>query len=201
MVSNRDTKSFGSGRKNSKICSDDWHRWRFWSVMRHFGTHFAESFCMSKSSWMMDPTRSCEMPSCSAIDLAEIWRSSKMSSWIWWIISRVVTVLGCPGRGTSQVEKSPRLNLATQFLMVAYNGACSPNVSIRMAWIYFGPLPCRKKNLMTVRVSILLKSRASPDMLPFISVTRKVLQFSSWTDPTFQRHYQFHPMTSRSRSG
>ena len=48
---------------------------------RHFGTHFAESFCMSKSSWMMDPTRTRVMPSCSAIDLAKIRRSSKISSW------------------------------------------------------------------------------------------------------------------------
>jgi len=31
----------------------------------------------------------------------------------------------------------------------------------------FGALPFRKKNLMTARVSMLLKSRASPDMLPF----------------------------------
>ena len=37
------------------------------------------------------------------------------------------------------------------------------NVSVRMAWISFGALPCRgkKKNLMTARVSMLLKSRAS----------------------------------------
>ena len=51
----------------------------FWSAFRHFGTHFAESFLMSKSSWMMDPTRSHEMPSCSAIDLAEIWQSSRLA--------------------------------------------------------------------------------------------------------------------------
>jgi len=31
------------------------------------------------------------------------------------------------------VEKSPRLNLATQFFTVVYDDACSPNVSIRMA--------------------------------------------------------------------
>jgi hypothetical protein len=66
-----DRKSFGSCRKNSKRCSDDWHRWRFWSTFRHFGTNFAESFRMSKSSWMIDPTHSREMPSCSAIDLAQ----------------------------------------------------------------------------------------------------------------------------------
>ena len=113
----------------------------------HFRTHFAESFHMSKSSWMMDPPCSCEMPSCSAIGLANIWLFSKISSWIWSIISRVVTLLGHPGRGTSQVEKSPRLNWATQFLTVAYYGACSPNVSVRMVWISFGVLPCRKKKL------------------------------------------------------
>ena len=88
--------------------SDDWHRWRLWSALRHFGTHFAESFRMSKSSWMMDPTRSREMPSCSVVNLAEIRRAFQISSWIWSIISEVVTVLGRPGRGASQVEKSSR---------------------------------------------------------------------------------------------
>ena len=140
--------------KNFKSCSDDWRRWRFWSGFRHFGTHFAETFRMSKSSWMMGPTRSHEMPSCSAIDLAEIRRSSKISSWIWSIISGVVTVLGRSGWGASQVEKSPRSKWVTQFLKVAYDGAYSPNVSFRMAWISFGALPCRgEKNLMTARVA------------------------------------------------
>jgi len=86
----------------------------------------------------MDPNRSREMPSCSAIDLAETRRPSKISLWICSLISGVVTVLGRPGRGASQVEKSPRLNWATQFLTVVYDGACSPNVSVRMAWISFG---------------------------------------------------------------
>ena len=121
----------------------------------------------------MDPIRSREMLSCSAIDLAKIRRSPKISSWIWSIISGVVTVLGHPGQGASQVEKSPRLNWSTQFLTVAYDGACSPNVSVRMAWISFGALPCRKKNFMTARVSMLLKSRASPDMLPFSLCNKK----------------------------
>ena len=34
-----------------------------------------------------------------------------------------------------------------------------------------------------------------------VSVTRKDLQFSTWTDPSFQRHYRFCPMTLGSRSG
>ena len=200
MVTNRDRKSFGSRRKNSKSCSDDWHRWRFWSAFRHFGIHFAESFRMSKS-WMLDPTRSHEMPSCSAIDLAEIWRSTKISSWIWSIISGVVTVLGRPGWGASQVEKSPRLNWATQFLMVAYDGAHSPNVSVRMTWVSLGTLPCRKKDLMTACVLMLLKSLCHLTCFLSASVTRKDLQFGTWTDPSFQQHYRFCPATSGSRSG
>jgi len=199
MVTNRDRKSFGSRRKNFKSCSDDWHRWRFWSAFRNFGTHFAESIRMSKSSWMMDPTPSREMTSCSAIDSTEIRRSSKISSWIWSIISGVVTVFGRPGRGVSQVEKSPSLKWATQFLTVAYDGACSPYVSVRMAWISFGALPCRKKKWWQL-VSRYCRNRARR-LTCFLSayVTRKDLQFGTWTDPSFQRHYRFRPTTSGSR--
>jgi hypothetical protein len=35
--------------------------------------------------------------------------------------------------GKKKLEKSPHLNWATQFLTVAYDGACYPNVSVRMA--------------------------------------------------------------------
>ena len=183
MVTNRDRKSFGSRQKNSKSCSYDWHRWRFWSALRHFGKHFAESFRMSKSSWMMDPTRSREMPSCSAIDLAEIRRSSKINSWIWSIISGVVTVLGRPGRGASQVEKSLRLNWATQFLTVEYGGAYSRNVSVRMASNSFGVLPCRIKKTWWQLASPCYWNRTRR-LRCFLSasVTRKDLQFGTWTD-------------------
>jgi hypothetical protein len=44
----------------------------------------------------------------------------------------VVTDLGHRLQGASQVEKS-NLNRATQFLMVAFDGACSSNVSVKMA--------------------------------------------------------------------
>jgi len=188
MVTNRDRKSFGSCRKNSRSCSDEWHRWRFWSAFRHFGTHFAESFRMSKSSWIMEPTRSREMPNCSTIDLAEIRRSSEIISWIWSTISGMVTVRGRPGLGASQVEKSPRLNWTTQFFTVAYDGACSPNVSVRMAWISFCVLTCRKqKNLMTARVSMLLKSRASPDKLHFSLCNKKKLAIRHMNRPLFPK--------------
>jgi hypothetical protein len=57
----------------------------------------------------------------------------------------VVTVLGHPGRGAKQLEKSPSLIWTTQLLTEAYDGACSPNVSVRMERISFGALPCKKK--------------------------------------------------------
>ena len=168
MVTNRDRTSLGSRRKKFKFSHTTSKFEIFNYAFREFWTHFAESFRMSKSSWMMNPTRSREMPSCSATDLAEIRRSSTMNSKIWWIISGMVTVLGRPGQGAIQGEKAPRLNWATQFLTVIYDGACSPNVSVRMA-----PCLAGKKNLMRPRLSMLLKSRASPDMLLFSLCNKK----------------------------
>ena len=125
------------------------------------------------------------------VQLLSYWfsRNSKISLWVWSIISGVVTILDHPGQGTSQVEKLTHLNWATQFLTVSYDDACSPNVPVKMAWISFGTLPCRKKNF-TAHVSM-LKSRASHDMLLSVSVTRKDLQFGIWTDPYFQQHYHY----------
>ena len=122
------------------------------------------------------------MPSCSAIDIAEIRRSTKISSWIWSIISRLVTVLGRPGRGASQVEKSPRLTWVTQFLTVAYNGAWSPNVSVRMAWISCGALPCRKKKTWWQLASRCCWNSARR-LTCFLSasVTGKDFKFGTWT--------------------
>ena len=148
MVTNRGRQEIiWIAPKKFQICSDDWPLWWFWSAFRHFRTHFTESFHMSKTSWIMEPTRSREMPSCSAIDLAEIRHYSKISSWMSSIITGVVPVFCRPGRSASQVEKSLRINWTTQFLTVAYDGACSSNVLIRMAWISFGALPCRGKIL------------------------------------------------------
>jgi hypothetical protein len=59
----------------------------------------------------------------------------------------VVTVLGHLGRVTTQVEKLPRLNGAIHYLSLAYDGACSPYLSDRLACIFFGASPWRKKKL------------------------------------------------------
>jgi len=182
MVTNRDRKLFGSRGKNSIICSDDWHSWCFCSAFRHFGTHFAESFRMSKSPWMMDPTRSREMSSYSAIDLAEIRRSSKITPWIWSIISGVVTVWGRPGRGSSQVEKSGPPSFWRWHTMVHVL------LMFLSEWREFPSAHCLaggKKFLMTARVAMLLKSRASSDMLPFSLCNKKRLAIRHKNRPLF----------------
>jgi len=130
---------------------------------------------------------------------SQIQWSSKISSWIWSIISRVVTVLSRPGWGASQVEKS-RLNWATQFLTVAYDGACSPNVSVRMAWISFGALPWGGGTWWQLASWCCWKRVHHLTCFLSASVTRKVLQFGTWKDPSFQWHYRFRPTTSGSRS-
>ena len=43
---------------------------------------------------------------------------------------------------------------------LARPGRKQANVSVRMVWISFGALPCKNRNLMTARVSILLESRS-----------------------------------------
>ena len=73
----------------------------------------------------------------------------------------MITVLGRPGRGATQVEKSPRLNWATQFLTVAYDGACSLNVSVRMACISFGALPYRGKKIDSSRLDVVENVRVA----------------------------------------
>ena len=173
---------------------------KYLSVFWHFGTHFVEISQMSKLSWIMEPTYSHEMPSCSDINLGEIWRSTKNSSWICSIISGVLTVRSRPGRGATQVKTSPRLNWVIQFLTVAYNGACSPDVSVRMAWISFGASPCRKITCWQLVSRCCWNRALRLTCLLSSSVTRKEFQFGTRTHSSLQRHYWFRSMKWRSRS-
>ena len=71
-------------------------------------------------------------------------------------------------------QKNPMLNTSKWYVLFStkYRGAdkslARPGreqtiVSVRIAWISFGALPCRENNFMTPRVSMLLKSHASPE--------------------------------------
>ena len=75
--------------------------------------------------------------------------------------------------------------LEAGLLLLVISSSYSPNDSIRMVWISFGTLPCRIKNLMTVRVWMLLKLRASPDMLPFSPFNKKRLAICHINRPIF----------------
>ena len=87
--------------------------------------------------------------------LDEIRRSSKTSSWIWSIISGVVTVLGRPGRGASR-GKIPTFKLGHP----VFDGARSP-MFVRMAWIFFGALPCRKIKYDSSRLHVVEIARVA----------------------------------------
>jgi len=155
---------------------------------------------MSKSSRMMGPVCSCEMLSCSTIDLAHIRPSSKI---ITWIINKLRGGHCFWSSSTRSITggKITTLNWVTQFFTVAYDGTCSPNVSVRMAWISFGSVPCKKKNTWWQLASRCCWNRARR-LTCFLSasLTRKDLQFGTWTDPSFQPYYRFRPTTSGHRS-
>ena len=129
MVTNRDRKWCLSRRKNPKVA-----QMTFLIRLRAF----------------RDPLRG-ELPYVQifmndGLNLLT-WDAQLLSYWFSRNSAGMVSVLCHPGRGASQVEKFPRLNWAIQFLTVTYDGACSPNVSVRMAWISFCALPWRKKKL------------------------------------------------------
>ena len=92
----------------------------------------------------------------------------------------MVTVLGRPGRGASQVEKSPRLNWTFQFFTVAYDGARSPNVSVRMTLISSGALLAGGEGggLDNSHLHVVEIARAALHA-SFQPVTRKDLQFGT----------------------
>ena len=62
--------------------------------------------------------------------------------------------MGHPRRGASQVEISTRLNWATQFLTGAYDGADSPNVSIRLSCIFLRHIALLKKKIDSSRLDV-----------------------------------------------
>jgi len=61
----------------------------------------------------------------------------------------------------------------------------------------------RKGDITSYRFLFQVWSLLTRPLTCFLSTsgTRKDLQFGTWTDPSFQRHYWFRPPTSGSRSG
>ena len=85
------------------------------------------------------------------------WDAQLLSYWFSWnpavfqdeLVNLINNLLGghCFGSSRMRCITGGKINWATLFLTVAYDGACSPNVSFRMVWISFRALPCREKKL------------------------------------------------------
>ena len=96
------------------------------------------------------------------------WRSLRRADHSWRGVPPIVVCLSVISKpqqweGLGPIEAvEPRKKLyrgADKSLARA--GRKEASVSVRMAWICFGALRCRKRNLMTAPASNLLKSRAS----------------------------------------
>ena len=66
------------------------------------------------------------------------------------LVNLINNLRSCHCLGSSRTRritggKITTFKLGHQFLTVAYDGACSPNFSVRMVWSSFGTLPCKKK--------------------------------------------------------
>jgi len=69
-------------------------------------------------------------------------------------------------------------------------------------WREFPSAPCLAgKKLMTARVSMLLKPRASPDMLPFSLCNKKILVIRHMNRPLFPTTLSIPSYDMESRSG
>jgi hypothetical protein len=144
MVHNRDRKSFGSRRKITDFAQTN-------DAVDVFGPRSGISRTTSRRAlkclnihhwWNQVPHLRCPVPQSMSLPKSGTL-SPKISSRILSIISGMFTIFGRPGRGITQVEISPPLKLASQFLTVAYYAVRSPNVSVRMSWNSLGAMPCR----------------------------------------------------------
>ena len=118
-----------------------------------------------------------------------------------WAITQAAGRSCCGRSGSSVLEfgyqldclvcTAARLNWAIQFLTVAYDGACAPNVSAE--WRNFlRHLSLQEKKKTWWQLASPCCWNRARRLTCFISatVTRKDMRFGTWTDPSFQRHYR-----------
>ena len=125
------------------------------------------------------------MLSCSAIDLAKIRRSSKISSWIWSIISDVVTAFDRPVRGASQVEKITTFKLDHPVFDGGLRWCIFPLCFFQNSVNFLRRLALQKKNWWQFASRCCWNRERRLTCFLSALVTRKDLQFGTWTDPLF----------------
>jgi len=180
MVTNRDRKSFGSRRKNFKSCSGDWHRWRFrvqaFRDSLRWGLPRVQIFMNDEPDLLTWDAK-----------LLSYWFSRNPAVFQDYLVNFISNLRGGHCFVSSRTRDITGGKITTfKVGHPVFDGACFPNVSFRIAWISFEALPCRGKNWITARVSLsLLKSRASPDMLPFSLCNNKRLAIRHMNRPLF----------------
>jgi hypothetical protein len=138
MVTNRNRRSFGSGRKNSKICSDDWTFDVFDLRSGISGlTSRRASACANFHEWWTQPAH----VRCPVAQLL-IKPKSGVLPCLARELGRNLRCGHCFGSsGTKRISGGKtRSNWATQFLTVAYISACSRNDLSE--WHEFSSTPC-----------------------------------------------------------
>ena len=96
MVTNLDKKSLGLWLQRSKQLVESGTCWRFWLIVSKGGTHFAVSFLMPKSSCKILITGLIDISAASANSRSITLESSNTISWIFSMISGVVTSFDLP---------------------------------------------------------------------------------------------------------
>jgi len=141
MVTNRDWKSFGSRPKKFRKLLRRLAPLTFLIRVQAFRDSLRGEL-PHVQIFMNDGTN----PLMWDAQLLSYWFSRNPAVFQDLLVNLINNLRGGQCFGSSRTRrKSPRLNWATQFLTVVYGGACSPNVSVRMAWISFEALPCRRK--------------------------------------------------------
>jgi hypothetical protein len=138
----------------------------------------AESFLMFISSWVMDPTRSCKMPSCSATDLVEFRPAVFQDHSEGWSL---VWLCGTRRNASGKISM---FKLGHPFFTVANCGTFFPNLSIKMAWMSFRVMPRKKTWCQLVTRCCWNRARRLTSFLS-ASATRRDLQLGTWADPSF----------------
>ena len=125
----------------------------------------------------MDPTRSREISSCSAIDFAEIRCLPKLArEFDQYLLSGYC--LGSSRTRRITGGNSPRL---------WWHTLVHVPLMFLSEWREFTSAPCLAGKKMTAPIPILLKSRTLPDMLPFSLYSKKRLALRYMNRPFFPK--------------
>ena len=198
MVTNRDRKSFGSriSKKFQKLL-----RRLAPLKFRHFGTHLAESFLLVQIFMNDGPN-----PLTWHVQLLSGLFRRNPAVFQYYFVNMINNIPGglCFGssrRGGNRGGKITTFKLGHPVFDGGVRWCMFPWCLCQNGVNLFRCLALQEKNTWWQLASRCCWNYARR-LKCFLSasVTRKDLQFGTWTDPSFQRHYRFRPTASGSMS-